>query len=104
VHGQQVSAVTLLHGSGIEVQTKNAGGKLGLELCQVAHVPAHYTKCLSQGGRYWALFVARNGKGWQAASKGLSHLKLHPGESLGLRYDSQQQKNPAAPAASPPLP
>jgi hypothetical protein len=104
VRGGSLAALDALRGSGVEVRTKDFGGKLGVALCQVAHVPEHYSTCPPPGGHYWALFVSRDGNAWSAASKGLSNVTLHPGDSLGLRYDSQQQKTPAPPTAPPPHP
>ncbi len=99
--GKSLPAVKLLKRSGVQEQTKDFGGKLGVSVCQVAHVPAHYTKCLTQGKPYWAVFVARGGKAWTAPPVGLSSITLHPGDSLGLRYDSPKGK-PKPPSASPP--
>jgi hypothetical protein len=99
--GKTIPAVTLVQRSGVEVQFKDFGGKLGKSVCQAAHVPAHYTKCLPAGKPYWAVFIARGGKSWAAPPVGLSSITLHPGDSLGLRYDSPKGK-PAPPSVSPP--
>jgi hypothetical protein len=96
-----IAAVELLKHSNVQVQFQDFGKKLGLSACQVAHVPAHYKKCLPAGKPYWAVFVARGGKAWTAPPKGLSSITLHPGDAIGLRYDSPKGK-PAPPSASPP--
>lgn len=94
-----VAATTLLDKSGFELGTQNYGGSLGLAICQVDHVPAHYSQCLPSGADYWALFVSSNGKAWTSPPVGVSQVTLHPGDTLGLRYDSPQG-NPAPPPAS----
>lgn len=100
--GLTISAVSALQDSGIEVQTQNYG-KLGPAPCQVANVPAHYTQCLPAGKPYWALFVSLGGAAWTSPPVGLSGITLHPGDTLGLRYDSPEG-TPAPPLVSPPRP
>ncbi|MDE3086898.1 MAG: hypothetical protein KGJ77_09045 [Acidobacteriota bacterium] len=93
-----ISATTLLHDSGVELGTQDFGGSLGLGICQVDHVPAHYSQCLPSNADYWAVFVSSDGKPWVSPSTGVSQVTLHPGDSLGLRYDSPQG-DPAPPPA-----
>ena len=96
-----ISATTLLQKSGFELGTQNFGGSLGLGICQVDHVPAHYSQCLPSNADFWALFVSTDGKPWTSPSTGVSQVTVHPGDSLGLRYDSPQG-NPAPPPAPTP--
>ena len=96
-----ISATTLLSKSGFELGTQDFGGSLGLGICQVDNVPAHYSQCLPSGADYWALFVSSDGKAWTSPPVGVSQVSLHPGDSLGLRYDSPQG-NPAPPPAPSP--
>lgn len=100
--GANISALSVVRDSGVEVQTQSYGS-LGLAPCQVAGVPAHYTKCLAAGKPYWALFVSRDGGAWTEPPVGLSHITLNPGDTLGLAYDSPQG-TPAPPSGSPPRP
>lgn len=94
-----ISAPALLAKSGFELGTQNYGGSLGLALCQVDHVPAHYSACLPSGADYWAVFVSSGGKAWTNPPVGVSQITIHPGDTLGLRYDSPQG-DPAPPPAS----
>ncbi len=92
-----VSAVGLLSDAHVTIGTQKYS--FGLALCQVNGVPAHYSQCLPSGKPYWALFVSRRGAAWTSASAGISDTTLHPGDSLGLRYDP-----PTGNAAPPPAP
>ncbi|MGC8480957.1 MAG: hypothetical protein ACP5PJ_05360, partial [Acidimicrobiales bacterium] len=53
--------------------------------------------CLPSGKPYWALFIAPHDSMWSAASTGVSQTVVHPGEAIGLRYDSPKG-TPAVPA------
>ena len=94
-----ISAAALLHKSGFELGTQNYGGSLGVAICQLDNVPAHYSKCLPSNADYWALFLSTDGKTWTSPSVGVSEVSVHPGDTLGLRYDSPQG-DPAPPPAS----
>lgn len=80
-----ISARTLLTDSKIELGTQQYS--FGVAICQVADVPAHYSQCLPSGKPYWALFVSHGGGTWTNPPVGISDITLHPGDSLGLRYD-----------------
>ena len=96
-----ISATALLDKSGFELGTQDYGGTLGLAICQVDNVPAHYSQCLPSGADYWAVFLSSDGKAWTSPPVGVSQMTVHPGDSLGLRYDSPQG-NPAPPPAPAP--
>ena len=89
-----ISATSLLARSKFELGTQQYS--FGEAICQVANVPAHYSQCLPSGKPYWALFVSHGGGAWSNPPVGISDISLHPGDSLGLRYDSPQG-NPAPP-------
>lgn len=95
-----IKAMALVKGSGVEVATQDYGS-LGAALCQVDDTPAHYAKCLPAGKPYWAIFVSRSGAAWSSPPTGIGSITLHPGDSLGLRYDSPSGK-PAPPSVAPP--
>ncbi|HTX62832.1 MAG TPA: hypothetical protein VMD28_04295 [Acidimicrobiales bacterium] len=84
--GKEIPALTLLKDSRLEVGTQTFS--FGVAICQVDDVPAHYTQCLPSGRDYWALFLSANGRSWTSPSVGVSDIKVPPGGSLGLRYDS----------------
>lgn len=94
-----ISAATLLSKSRTELGTQQYS--FGLAICQVDHVPAHYSQCLPSGADYWALFTSTDGKAWADASTGVTQITLQPGDSLGLAYDSPQG-NPAPPPKTTP--
>ncbi|HET6874494.1 MAG TPA: hypothetical protein VFH70_06930 [Acidimicrobiales bacterium] len=91
-----VSATSLLSDAHVSLGTQKYS--FGLAICQVDGVPAHYSQCLPSGQPYWALFVSQDGAPWSGASAGVSATTLHPGDSLGLRYDSPTG-NPVPPPA-----
>jgi hypothetical protein len=95
---RKISAVKLLDASHIAFGTESYSG-LGLAICAADNVPAHYSKCFSSSGPYWALFISRNGAAWKMPSVGVSHITVHPGDSIGFRYDSQTgtARKPPAP-------
>lgn len=82
----KIAALKLLKDSRIQVGTET--DSYGVEVCQVDHVPRHYSECLSATADYWALFVSPRGHGWTTASVGVSEISVPAGGSLGLRYDS----------------
>lgn len=84
--GADVPALKLLNKSRIELGTQQFS--FGVAICQVDHIPAHYTQCLPSGQDYWALFVSKNGRTWTSPSVGVSDITVPPGGSIGLRYDS----------------
>lgn len=88
--GEQVLA-----SSGIKYQTVSFGG-LDQAVCQVDGEPSSFPpECWTGQSDFWAVFVARAGGHWAAASVGVSSLVLHDGDSEGLRYEPQAQ--PVAP-------
>ncbi len=95
--GKSLPGLTLLKDSHIEFSTQTFS--FGVAICQVDDVPAHYTKCLPTGQDYWALFLSTNGHKWTSPSVGISDIKVPPGGSVGLRYDS-----PKGTPAPPPHP
>jgi hypothetical protein len=95
-----ISAVKLLDDSHIGFGTQNYSS-LGLAICSADGVPAHYTQCFSSSGPYWALFTSSDGAAWQTPQVGLSQVTVHPGDSIGLRYDSQTGTAAKPPAPSP---
>lgn len=98
--GTTMSALALLARAGIETATQHYS--FGPAICQVDHVPAHYTKCLPSGAPYWALFVAPPSGAWAAATTGIGGIHVPAGGSLGLRYDPPTGTAPA-PTVAPPL-
>lgn len=92
-----ISAVKALDKSHIELGTQTFS--YGLAICQADDVPAHYSSCFSSSGPYWALFTSKDGAAWQQAQVGVGAITLDPGDSIGLRYDSQ-----TGTAAPPPTP
>lgn len=95
--GTKVGALTLLADSHVELSTQKYS--FGVAICQVDHVPSHYSQCLPSGADYWALFVSTDGHHWTSPSVGVSEISVPAGGSLGLRYDS-----PKGTPASPPPP
>ena len=95
--GRSLPGLKLLKESHIEFSTQ--AFSFGVAICQVDDIPAHYTKCLPTGQDYWALFLSTNGRTWTSPSVGVSDIKVPPGGSLGLRYDS-----PKGTPAPPPRP
>lgn len=94
-----ISAVKLLDDSDIEFGTQSSS--YGLGICQADNVPAHYTTCFPSDAPYWALFTSHDGAAWVEAQVGVSDITVHPGDSVGLRYDSQSG-TAAAPSAPTP--
>ncbi|HMK62707.1 MAG TPA: hypothetical protein VK386_03725 [Acidimicrobiales bacterium] len=94
-----ISAVKLLDRSDIELGTQSYS--YGLAICQADNVPAHYSTCFSSTGPYWALFTSKGGAAWVMAQVGVSDITVNPGDSIGLRYDSQTGTPAAPPAPSP---
>lgn len=93
-----ISAVKVIDESHIAFGTQDFGSS-GLAVCSADNVPAHYTKCFSSTGPYWAIFTSSGGAPWRTASVGLSRITMHAGDSIGLRYDPQ-----TGPTARPPAP
>jgi hypothetical protein len=98
--GSSIPATKLLTESKIEIGTQTYSS-LGLALCQVDNVPAHYSKCFSSTGNYWATFLSTDGHTWTSPSVGISSILVPAGGSLGLRYDPQTG-TPAAPVGPTP--
>lgn len=94
-----IPALTLLRDAHVQLGTQKFS--FGIAICQVNHVPSHYTQCLPSGQDYWSLFLSTNGRRWTSPATGVSDIKVPAGGSLGLRYDSPKG-NPAAPP--PPTP
>jgi hypothetical protein len=94
--GAALPALTVLHSSGIELGTQKFS--FGEAICQVANVPAHYSKCLPSGQDYWAVFLS-DGRTWTSPSTGVSQLSVKAGQWIGLRYDP-----PTGTPAPPPSP
>lgn len=97
--GSSLPALTLLHKSHVEVGTQTFS--FGVAVCQVDHVPAHYSQCLPSGQDYWALFLSTDGHHWTSPSVGVSDVSVPPGGSVGLRYDSPTGKPAAPPRPTP---
>ena len=93
--GKRLAALKLLEESHVEVGTQTFS--FGVAVCQVDHVPLHYTQCLPSGQDYWALFLSTNGRTWTSPSVGVSDVTVPPGGSLGLRYDSPRGSPPPPP-------
>lgn len=91
---RSIPALTLLRDG--HVQTGTQKFSFGVAICQVNHVPRHYSQCLPSGKDYWALFLSTNGHRWTSPATGVSDIKVPAGGSLGLRYDSPKG-NPAPP-------
>lgn len=97
--GQTLSGLDALKASRIEYATETTS--FGVAVCQLDSIPAHYSTCFPPGGSYWAMFYAARGSGWTVPKVGIQGITLHPGDSLGWRYDPQSQ-NPANPPARAP--
>jgi hypothetical protein len=97
--GKSLPALELLKKSGIQFGTQKFS--FGVAICQVDHVPAHYTQCLPSGQDYWALFVSTNGRTWTSPSVGVSEIDVPPGGSIGLRYDPPTGTPPPPPHPTP---
>ena len=92
-----IPAMKLLADSHLELGTQKYS--FGVAICQVDHVPSHYTQCLPSGQDYWALFLSTGGRRWTSPSVGVSDITVPAGGSLGLRYDP-----PTGTPAPPPPP
>lgn len=92
--GAGLPALKLLSKSRVELGTQTYS--FGVAICQVDHVPDHYSQCLPQGQDYWALFLSKDGRTWTTPSVGVSDVTVPAGGSLGLRYDPPTGK-PAPP-------
>ncbi|MBV8529452.1 MAG: hypothetical protein JOZ75_14170 [Candidatus Dormibacteraeota bacterium] len=110
--GSSITGEQMLQASGLEYATQSYGG-LGDAVCQLDSEPASYGACLPASGSYWAMFVSRNGGGWQTADRGISTETFSDGDAEGFRYvpQSRPQPPPASPAgicaralAGPPTP
>lgn len=100
LNGPTVPATTLVKRSGIEVATQSYS--FGPAVCQLDHVPAHYSQCLASGKPYWALFISSKTRHWVMAQTGIGKVTLEAGQSIGWRYDSPTG-TPAPPSVPPPL-
>ena len=92
--GTKIPALTLLTDGHVEMGTQKYG--FGVAICQVDHVPSHYSQCLASGQDYWAVFLSTDGHRWTSPSTGVSDITVPAGGSLGLRYDPPTG-NPAPP-------
>lgn len=90
-------ALTVMTHSGIEFATQKYS--FGTGICQVAHVPAHYSQCLPQNQPYWADWIWKNGA-WQMAQDAPEHITLADKEVLAWVYTPQS----GSPAPPPPPP
>ncbi len=97
--GTGIPALELLTESHIEVGTQKYS--FGVAICQVDHVPSHYSQCLPSGADYWALFLSTDGHRWTSPSTGVSDITVPAGGSLGLRYDPPTGTAPPPPPPSP---
>lgn len=97
--GSRIPALTLLADGHVELGTQKYS--FGVAICQVDHVPAHYSQCLPSGQDYWALFLSTDGHRWTSPSAGVSDIKVPAGGSLGLRYDPPTGSPPPPPPPSP---
>jgi hypothetical protein len=96
---KSIPALKLLEKSGIQFGTQKFS--FGVAICQVDHVPAHYTQCLPSGQDYWALFLSKNGRTWTTPSVGVSEITVPSGGSIGLRYDPPTGSPPPPPHPTP---
>ena len=97
--GTAIPALKLLADSHVEIGTQKFS--FGVAICQVDHVPAHYSQCLPSGQDYWALFLSTNGRRWTSPSVGVSDITVPAGGSLGLRYDPPTGTPPPPPRPRP---
>lgn len=97
--GPKVAALTLIADSHVETGMQKYS--FGQAICQVDHVPAHYSQCLPSGQDYWALFLSTDGHHWTSPSTGVSDVSVPAGGSLGLRYDSPKGTPAPPPRPSP---
>lgn len=97
--GRRIAALRLLAKGHIESATQKFS--FGVAICQVDHVPSHYSQCLPSGQDYWALFLSTHGHRWTSPSVGVSDIKVPAGGSLGLRYDPPTGKPAPPPRPSP---
>lgn len=97
--GKKIAALRLLKDSHIELGTQKFS--FGVAICQVDHVPSHYSQCLPSGKDYWAVFLSTDGHRWTSPSSGVSDISVPAGGSLGLRYDSPTGTPAAPPKPSP---
>jgi hypothetical protein len=79
-----ISGEQLLNASGISWSGQSFAG-FGQAVCAVDREPATYATCPGKD-RYWAVFVARSGGGWQLSAVGVSATTLRDGDAEGLRY------------------
>lgn len=94
-----ISAASVLARSRVQFATQPSLS--GPSLCQVAHIPVHYSTCLPTGAMFWAIFAKVQGGPWLSATEGLG-TTLFSGDELGLRYDSTNGS--AEPPGSQPSP
>ncbi|HUZ70885.1 MAG TPA: hypothetical protein VMU65_14345 [Candidatus Saccharimonadales bacterium] len=94
-----ITALSVLHDSGIQYSTSGFGGGLGDAVCQIDNEPTQYTSCLPSSGSYWVFFVAGAHAIWTPSAHGASTTTLSDGDDVGFRYDPLAGADP--PPASP---
>jgi hypothetical protein len=100
-----ITALNVLHGSGIQYSTSGFSGGLGDAVCQIDNEPAQYTSCLPASGSYWVFFVLSPTGGWTTAPQGVSNESVSNGGDIGFRYDplTGADPQPVSPAGTCPV-
>jgi hypothetical protein len=100
-----ITALDVLHDSGIQYSTASYGGSLGEAVCQIDNEPAQYTECLPSSGSYWVFFVATSSGTWTNSPQGVSRETVSDGDAVGFRYDplAGADPAPASPAGTCPV-
>jgi hypothetical protein len=95
--GDTIDGQSLMDRSGIEFQTQDFGPSLGKAACQIDNEPAQFSKCFSDNGPNWSLFVETGGQ-WADAPSGYGQVMLHDKEALGWVYTAAVSPSPPPPA------
>ncbi len=90
-----ITALDVLHDSGIQYSTASYGGSLGEAVCQIDNEPEQYTECLPSSGSYWVFFVATSSGTWTNSPQGVSRETVSDGDAVGFRYDPLAGADPA---------
>lgn len=90
--GDSIDGQSLMDKSGIKYQAQDYG-TLGKAVCQIDNEPAQFTKCLSDSGPWWLLFVETGGQ-WQSAQTGYATVAIHDKEALGWVYTAAASPSP----------
>ena len=89
--GDTIDGQSLMDQSKIEYQSQDYS--FGRAVCQIDNEPAAFTKCFSDAGPWWLLFVDSGGQ-WTSSQSGYQKVTLHDKEALGWVFTAAASPSP----------